>query len=182
MQASSRALLATLAIAAGLAAAAPPVSAEPPEILLAAGALRPADLGTAAWLDAGVGLSLAGLRLEADVGYWSRSERAFLIQARRSDLQIGASLVLRRRLAGRLGVLASGGGALHLVKDSAGPVAGPSASEQHTRWGLQASAGPELTLSGRVRALAAVRFERVFGDGGSETYRSLFAAFRISLG
>jgi hypothetical protein len=168
-------------MAAGLVSA-PPASAEPPELLLAAGAVRPADLGTAAWLDAGVGFSLGVLRVEAEVGYWSRSERAFLIQAKRSDLQAGASLVVRRSLAGRLGVLASGGGALHLVKDEGGPVGGPSASERRTLWGLQASAGPELRLSGRVRALAAVRFERVFGGSEAESYWSLFAAFRISLG
>jgi len=182
MRAATRSSLAALAVAAGLVVSAPRASAEPAELLLAAGAVRPANLGTAAWFDAGVGFSLGALRVEADVGYWSRSERAFQIEAKRSDLQAGASLVVRRGLAGRLGVLASGGGALHLVKDEGGPVGGQSASEQRTRWGLQASAGPELRISGRVRALAAVRCERVFGDGEAETYWSLFAAFRISLG
>lgn len=148
-----------------------------------AGVVRTEDTGSAVWLTGSVRFRLWNVRLEPEIGFWTKSDRAYGLEASVRDLQLGVNLVLRRPIGGgRLELVAAAGASAHRVRNKGGPIGQDQPATTDTRPGVQIQGGLEVWVSPRAALFLTGRADLIFepGDSSNQWQKKLYGGLRVS--
>jgi hypothetical protein len=145
-----------------------------------AGIVSPESLPATPWLLAALRLRARGLSLEAEAGFWSRSEIAFGLNDSIRDVQLGTSLIWSPLRLGRARAVLGAGPAAHFVTSSAGPLVGERAAATSARLGIQSWAALELAIGPRSALFVAGRGDWIFRrEREDERERRVYGGVRL---
>ncbi len=165
-----------------LASAAPLLAAslDGRSLRLGAGVVSPESLPLTPWFLAAARLRAWGLALEAEAGFWSRSEVAFGLRSAVRDAHFGSSLVWSPLRLGRTRLCLAGGAAAHVVTASAGALAEEGASATSMRPGVQGWTAVEVAIGTRSAAFVAARGDWILRrERGDQREVRVYAGVRV---